>query len=227
MKKIVCPMLLVVAFAAAALGQNYTIQTFAGGGVPQNIAAVSASLGAVTGIATDSVGNVYIALPNYSAVVKMDVTGNLTLVAGNGKPGFSCDNGPATSAQLNLNVAPAIAGLCQCPIPGGGLAVDAAGNLYIADSGNNRVRKVSNGVITTVAGNTVSLSSPTGVAVDSSGNLYIADIGNQVVRKVSGSVTVTVAGTGTAGSAGDTGPATSAQLNYPTGVAVSASGNIY
>ncbi len=228
MKKIVCPVLLVVAFAAIASAQNYTIQTFAGGGVPQNIAAVSASLGSVTGIATDSVGNVYIALPTYSAVVKMDVTGNLTLVAGNGKPGFSGDNGPATSAQLNLNVPPAIAGICQCPIPGGGLAVDSAGNLYIADSGNNRIRKVSNGVITTVAGNTVTLSSPTGIAVDASGNLYIADTGNHVVRKVSGGVTITVAGIlGSPGTAGDGGPAASAQLNYPTGVAVTAAGNLY
>jgi trimeric autotransporter adhesin len=233
MKKFVCPAFLVLAFAAAALAQNYTIQTFAVGGVPQNIAAVSSSLGAVTGIATDSSGNVYMALPTYSAVVKMDVMGALTLVAGTGKPGFSGDNGPATSAQLNLNVSSAIAGtaagICQCstPIPGGGLAVDSTGNLYIADSGNNRVRKVSNGNITTVAGNTLSLSSPTGVAVDSSGNLYIADTGNQVVRKVSGSVTVTVAGTGTAGSLGNGGPATAAQLNFPTGVAVSAAGNLY
>ncbi len=229
MKKIVCPALLVLAFAALAPGQNYTIQTFAGGGVPQNIAAVSASLGTVTGIATDASGNVYIALPTYSAVVKMDVTGALTLVAGNGKPGFSGDNGPATSAQLNLSVSPAIAGICQCPVPiaGGGLAVDSAGNLYIADSGNNRVRKVSNGVITTVAGNTVALSSPAGVAVDSSGNLYIADTGNQVVRKVSGGVTVTVAGTGTAGGSGNGGPATAAQLNYPVGVAVTSAGNLY
>ena len=227
MRKIVCPALVLLAFAITAPGQNYTIQTLAGGGVPQNIAAVSASLGAVTGIATDSTGNVYIALPTYSAVVKMDVTGALTLVAGSGKPGFSGDNGPATSAQLNLNVSPAIAGICQCPIPGGGLAVDSSGNLYIADSGNNRIRKVSNGIITTVAGNAVQLSSPTGVAVDPSGNLYIADTGNQVVRKVSGSVTVTVAGTGTAGSLGNGGPATGAQLNFPTGVAVSAAGNLY
>jgi len=214
MRKIVCPVLLVFAFAGVGYGQNYTIQSFAGGGVPQNIAAVSASLGAVTGIATDVSGNVYIALPTYSAVVKMDITGALTLVAGNGKPGFSGDNGPALSAQLSFPW---------------GLALDAAGNLYLADSGNNRIRKISNGIITTVAGapGGAQLSNPTGVAVDSSGNLYVADSGNNVVRKVSGAVTITVAGTGSPGFNAFTGPATSVQLNSPWGVAVDAAGSLY
>jgi len=145
----------------------------------------------------------------------MDATTHvLTLMAGTGTPGYSGDNGPAASAQLNK---PA------------GIAVDSAGNLYIADSGNNRVRKISNGVITTVSGGGVGaqLAGPTGVAVDTSGNLYIADSGNNVVRKVSGGVTVTVAGTGTAGGLGDGGPATSAQLNSPEGVAVDTLGNLY
>ncbi len=139
---------------------------------------------------------------------------SLTLVAGTGTPGYSGDNGPAASAQLNKP---------------SGMALDSAGNLYIADSGNNRVRKVSNGVITTVSGGGVGaqLSNPTGVAVDTSGNLYIADSGNNVVRKVSGGVTVTVAGTGTAGASGDGGPATSAQLNSPRDVAVDTLGNLY
>ena len=214
MRNIVCPALLVFAFASAAPGQNYTIQTLAGGGVPQNIAAVSASLGFVTGIAADSTGNVYIALQSYSVVVRMDVTGALTLVAGTGKPGFSGDGGPAANAQLNAPW---------------GIALDSAGNLYIADAGNNRIRKVTNGVITTVAGSTAgaTLSTPTGVAVDSSGNIYIADSGNHLVRKVSGAVTVTVAGTGTPGAFGDSGPAASAQLNSPWGVAVDGAGNIY
>ncbi len=230
MKKIVCPMLLVVAFATAALGQNYTIQTFAGGGVPQNIAATSASLGLVTGVAADSIGNIYIALQSYSVIVRMDTTGALTLVAGTGKPGFSGDNGPATSAQLNLNVAPAVeAAICGCLLPGGGIALDSAGNLYIADSGNNRIRKVSNGVITTVPVNIsgASLTNPTGVAVDSSGNLYVAAAGNNLVLKVSGGVTVPVAGTGTAGLNAYSGVATSVQLNSPWSVAVDAAGNIY
>ena len=128
MRKVVCPAPVFLAFAITALGQNYTIQTFAGGGVPQNIQAASASLGRVTGIAADSSGNVYIALQSYSVVVRMDVTGALTLVAGIGKPGFSGDNGAAANAQLNSPW---------------GLAIDTAGNLYIADSGNNRIRKDS------------------------------------------------------------------------------------
>ena len=146
-------------------------------------------------------------------------------MAGNGTQGFSGDDGPATSAQLN---APS------------GVAVDPAGNLYIADYGDNRIRKVSNGVITTVAGNGTSgnigdngpatgaqLNYPTGVAVDSAGNLYIADQYNHRIRKVSNGVITTVAGSGTAGFSGDNGPATSAQLYYPAGVAVDAAGNLY
>src|ERR1035437_5309219 len=170
MRKIFCPLILTLMFSSVGFSQNYTIQTFAGGGVPQNIQAASASLGYVTGIAADAAGNVYVALRAYSVVVRMDTTGTLTRVAGTGTPGYSGDNGPATSAQLNSPW---------------GIALDAAGNLYIADSGNNRVRKVSNGVITTVAGNIAGaqLSNPTGVAVDSSGNIFIADSNNNVDRK--------------------------------------------
>ncbi len=215
MRKIAGTVILALMYSGAAFSQNYTIQTFAGGGVPQGVPAPSASLGSVTGIATDAAGDVYIALQSYSAVLRMDATTRLlTLVAGTGTPGYSGDNGPAASAQLNMPW---------------GLALDSAGNLYIADSGNNRVRKVSNGVITTVSGGGVGvqLSNPTGVAVDTSGNLYIADSGNNVVRKVSGGVTVTVAGTGTPGGLGDGGPATSAQLNTPYDVAVDMLGNLY
>ena len=146
----------------------------------------------------------------------------ITTVAGNGAYGYSGDGGPATSAELYA-----------APL---GVAVDASGNIYIADSINNRVREVSNGVITTVAGNgtpgysgdgglatSAQLHSPTSVAVDASGNLYIGDAFNRRVREVSSGVIRTVAGGGTGG---DGGPATSAGLNVYC-VAVDASGDFY
>ena len=151
----------------------------------------------------------------------------ISTIAGNDSVGFSGDGGAGTSAQLNLP---------------GGLAVDSSGNLYIADGGNHRVRKLSNGIITTVAGNgtagytgdngaatSAELNDPVGVAVDSSGNLYIADAGNQVIRKVSSGTITTFAGNNKAGAgySGDGGAATSAQLNDPVGVALDSAGNVY
>jgi uncharacterized protein (TIGR03437 family) len=218
--------LLASVFSWSAWGQTYTISTFAGGGLPVNIPGTSASLGAdgPISIAADRAGNVFFV--DQDAVLRLDATtGVLTLVAGNGTTGFSGDNGPATSAQL---WGPAR------------VAVDSAGNLYIADTNNNRIRKVTNGVITTVAGNgttgfsgdngpalSAQLSGPTGVAVDSAGNLYIADTNNFRIRKVSNGVTSTVAGNGTYGFSGDNGPATSAQLQNPWGVAVDSAGSLY
>ena len=131
------------------------------------------------------------------------------------------DDGPATSAQL---IRPA------------GVAVDAAGNLYIADSGSHRIRKVSGGVITTVAGGgsefgdkspatSARLSFPRGVAVDPAGNLYIADTGTSRIRKVSGGVITTVAGGGF--TFGDNGPATSAALYRVSSLGVDSAGNVY
>jgi uncharacterized protein (TIGR03437 family) len=152
-------------------------------------------------------------------------TYTINTFAGNGTIGYSGDNGPATSAQLNQPW---------------GVAVDAAGNVYIADTVNNRIRKVANGVISTVAGNgtlgysgddgpatSAQLSWPAGVAVDSAGNLYVADQNNNRIRKVSNGVITTVAGNGTPGYSGDNGPATSAKLYGPKGVAVDSAGNLY
>ena len=153
----------------------------------------------------------------------------ISTVAGNGTYGFAGDGGAATSASLrNPN----------------GMAVDSAGNIFVADRANHRIRKitVATGVITTVAGNatqgfggdggpatSANLNNPFGVAVDSSGNLYVADTLNQRIRKitVTTGVITTVAGTGTANGFGDGGLATSANLNYPVGVAVDSAGNIY
>lgn len=141
---------LAVLLAEPGFSQTYTINTVAGGGLPANIPAASASLGLVNGVAIDASGNLLIADAVYSIVLRRDfATGMLALVAGNGLHGFSGDNGPATSAQLSLDDALLVNfdnGLT-------GMAIDSAGDIYIADSGNSCVRKVSQGVITTVAGN--------------------------------------------------------------------------
>ena len=149
----------------------------------------------------------------------------ITTIAGNGTQGFSGDGGAAAGSQLNYPSS---------------VAVDHSGNIYIADPANNRVRMVSNGVISTVAGNgtagykgdngsatNAQLSAPAGVALDSSGNLYIADAGNNVVRKISGGTITTFAGNNSAGYSGDSGSATNAQLSAPVGVAVDSAGNVY
>jgi uncharacterized protein (TIGR03437 family) len=218
-------LLLTTVLSCSAWGQTYTISTIAGGALPVNVSGTSASLGygVPRYIAADHAGNVFFVDQN--TVLRLDATtGVLTLVAGNGTMGFSGDNGPATSAQLNNP---------------GGVAVDSAGNLYIADSGNARIRKVSGGVITTVAGGgssgffdtgpatSAQLWAPGGIALDSNGNLYFADTALYgLVRKVSGGVITTVAGGGSSG-LGDNGPATSAQLYIPWGVAVDSAGNLY
>ena len=159
-------------------------------------------------VAVDAAGNLYIA-DTFNNRIRKVSNGVITTVAGNGTLGSSGDNGPATSAELAGPV---------------GVAVDAAGNLYIADFSSNRVRKVSNGVITTVASQ---LSNPNAVAVDAAGNVYIAEMYNALILKASNGVITTVAGNGTSGFSGDNGPATGAQLNQPSGVAVDTAGNLY
>ena len=150
----------------------------------------------------------------------------ITTVAGNGTSGFSGDGGAATSAELNNPTS---------------VALDAANNLYIADSGNNRIRKVSGGNITTYAGkggigytgdggqaSAAQLNSPSGVWVDAQGNLDITDLGNYVIRQITpAGVINTIAGNNTVGFSGDGGPAASAQLNQPFGIVTDAAGNLY
>jgi trimeric autotransporter adhesin len=181
----------------------------------------------------DAAGNLYVAEDN--RVRKVSPSGTIITVAGNGSKGYSGDGGPAISAQISIVFWPPYVNSTE-------LAVDVGGSLYIADSGNNRVRKVSpTGVITTVAGTgsagysgdnglatNAQFSEPTGVAVDPNGSLYIADLGNSRIRKVSPTgIVTTVAGSGIVGMAGDGGPAVNAQIGFPSSVAVDASGNIY
>ena len=220
-----------------------TITTVAGTGIPTGFidgeggdpaddlgdggSATRASLSQPNGLAVDGVGNLYIADEENHRIRKVITSGIITTIAGTGQKGFAGDAGLATNAQLEQ---PA------------GVAVDAAGNIYIADSVNQRIRKVGlDGIITTVAGTGMvafggdggpavdaSLNFPEGVTVDGSGNLFIADTQNHRIRQVSlGGIITTVAGTGTASFAGDGGPATAAALNFPTTVAVDAAGALY
>jgi uncharacterized protein (TIGR03437 family) len=186
-----------------------------------------------SGIAMDKQGNLYISDGQYSRVRKIDTAGNITTVAGT-TYGYSGDGGPATSAQLTL------AG----GSPGfSGLAVDAAGNIYISDTHNCAIRLVTaaTGIITTFAGsslcgyagdggpaNKAALLYPSGVALDSAGNLYIADTLNNRVRKVNTlGVISTVAGNGNALYSGDGVQATTTGVVSPDGVTFDSTGNLY
>ncbi len=218
---------------AAPTVPTLTLSTVAGtgtGGYNGDGPATSAQLNTPSGVTADIFGNVYIADQSNQRIRKVTAaTGVISTIAGTGLGGYAGEGGPATAARLNSPV---------------GLAVDASGNVFIADYYNQRIRKVSaaTGIISTVAGNgtagysgdggaatTASLYYPTGVAVDGAGNIYIADRSNHRVRMVSAatSIITTIAGTGTAGVGGDGGPGSAAQLNNPAGVAADAVGNVY
>jgi sugar lactone lactonase YvrE len=220
--------LLLVHLDVIGFAQSGIITTYAGPGLPINGSlATSQAIGAPSSIAVDGAGGFYVTIGSQHQVYHVTVDNKISVIAGNGTPGFSGDGGPAVSAQLFLP---------------NGLAVDGAGNLYIADSGNNRIRKVTpDGTISTFAGTGTAdfledssyatladLNYPMGVVVDTSGNLYIADSGNNRIRKVtSGGIISTLAGTGLAGFSGDDAAANLAQLARPTSVAVDADGNIF
>ena len=209
---------------------NSLITTVAGNGVQgysgDGGAATNASLSYPSGVAVDASGNLFIADYYNNRIRQVDSSGLITTVAGNGTAAYSGDGGPATNASLSYP---------------SDLALDANGNLFIADTQNSVIRQVdTNGLITTVAGNgtaaysgdggvatNASLSYPSGVAVDASGDLFIADRNNHCIRQVdTNGLITTVAGDGAQGYSGDGAAATNANLSYPSGVAVDASGNL-
>jgi uncharacterized protein (TIGR03437 family) len=199
---------------------NGTTATIAGTGTAgssgNGAAATSATLNGPGGVAVDSSGNIYIGDTGNNVVRKIS-GGNINIFAGSGTAGYSGDGGQATSAGLTGPT---------------GIAVDAAGNVYIADTGDSLIRKVDkNGIITSYIGGTGPtagrLNHPTGIWLDAAGTLYVADSNNRRMIKYAGSTFTVIAGNGTAGFSGDGGPASKALLNNPTGVAVDAAGSIY
>ena len=207
------------------------ITTIAGNGIAggsgEGVPALEATLNAPASLAIDIAGNVYVADAFNHRIRRVAPDGVITTVAGTGEAGSDGDGGQARDARLRRPL---------------GVAVDAAGALYVADTYNHRIRKVTAaGVITTVAGMgeagfagdggsgaAAMLAYPTGVAVAADGALYIADTGNHRVRKLAADGTITtVAGTGAAGFNGDGGPAALARLNSPRDVAVTDDGALY
>jgi NHL repeat len=197
--------------------------------------ATAATLSGPGGLAVDAAGDIFIADTEDNAVREIKTNGNIVLIAGNGNEGNTGNGGLATAATLDSPQS---------------VAVDASGDVFIADTYNNEIREVTpGGTISLFAGNgtagysgdngpatAAQLTSPSGVAVDSLGNVYIADSGNNVIRRVSTGGTIsTVAGNyaaeqangGAGGFSGNGGPATSAQLNSPQGVALDQAGDLF
>ena len=213
-----------------------TITTVAGTGAPgfsgDGGPAVSAQINTPTGVFADTTGNLYIADVGNQRIRKVDTSGVITTLAGNGAKGYGGDGGPATGASFYNCVR---------------VVVDPSGNVLVADQSNHRVRIITPaGIITTFAGNGVgtpatgafsgdggpaasaSLNNPTALAINASGVVYIADQFNQRIRKVTtDGIITTIAGNGNPGFAGEGGPALSASLNYPGGITADAAGNLY
>ncbi len=210
--------------------QSFTVKTIAGSNaVTESAAAQTSALASTEGIAIDAAGNVYVADAPDHRIRKIEPGGRIITVAGNGQPGSSGDGGPASAAQLNTPY---------------GLTIDAAGNLYVADLGNARIRRITpNGTISTVAGGgtgevsffgapagalDAKLNAPRNVAIDSTGTLYISDFGtHRLLRVTPEGQIVHVAGAPQAGNASDNVTALTAPLKSPTALVVDKAGVLY
>ena len=216
--------------STTGLTSDATIRTVVGTGVSSYTGdggqASAATLEYPQGVSFDSAGNMYISDSSGRTVRKVTPGGVISTIAGSRVAQNPGDGGPATNARLRPYAT----------------AVDASGNLFIADATNNVIREVTtDGIIHTIAGNNTSgysgdggqataaqLHGPNDLAIDSAGNLYFADYNNNVIRKVTpGGVISTFAGTGTAGHTGDGGQASAATLNGPSNLTFDAAGNLY
>lgn len=210
------------------LVRNGTTSVFAGTGAAgfsgDGGAAANAQLNFPNDVAADAAGNIYVADTGNNRIRRITPAGIITTVAGNGTSGFSGDGGSATSAALSMPY---------------GLAVSAAGEIYVADFANHRIRRVANGIITTVAGTgqggysgdggpgpQARLSYPAAVTLDANGNIYIADYLNNRVRRLSAAGTITTIAGSTGGFSGDGGPAVNAQLSFPFRLAMKRNGDL-
>lgn len=225
MKKILFLLLLLPVFV-----QSQTVETIVGNGIAgysgDNGLAIEAKINGPTSVRFDHFGYMYITDASNNVIRRVDRSGIIITVAGNGIAGYIGDNGPATNAEL------------YSP---NDVAFDAQDNMYIADWGNEVIRKVTpSGTITTFAGGgsgglgdggsaiNAELNDPLGLEFDSAGNLYFADNGNHRVRKLNTSgIISTVAGTGIGGFSGDSGPADSAEVRLPEFINLSPSGDLY
>ena len=189
------------------------------------IAEVGEQLGRPSGLAVDGEGNLYVTDPSNQQIRRIDPEGTVTTIAGTGEQGFSGDGGPATEAQFAFPYAP---------------LVDGAGNLYVSDLANYRIRRIDpEGTVTTIAGTgergfsgdggpatEAQILSVLSMAQDTAGNLYVSD--NLRIRRIDPEgIITTIAGTGERGFSGDGGPATEAQFNRTYGLALDGAGNLY